>query len=273
MDQPSNPQSAMPPPGRIAEIVERAAELYHRSLQEGSAGRELLRQLGLCDQALIERHAIGYGDGGMLRTLPSRGRVREELLAVGLIAAADGRAPTERFAGWLTFPVRDSDGRTVSLCAESGRPEDPTATLPELPHPVWNAAVAKRYAEVLVTGSILDALALERAGIHNVAAAPAVVPEAELVHLEDMGARCLLLGTEAPGLPTTAAGSSPSRLHLCLRGRLRPLDFLARHGADALARAIHEALERLRSGPERPSGDLSLACGRRVYTCSATWRP
>lgn len=44
------------------------------------------------------------------------------------------------------------------------------------------------------------------------------------------------------------------------------MDFLARHGADALARAIHEVLERLRSGPERPSGDLSLTCDRRVYT-------
>jgi hypothetical protein len=261
MEPSSNTQSPeLPPPGRIGEILQRAAELYHRSLVEGSSGRALLRELGLGDEALIERHLIGYGDGSLLRTLPSRGRVREELQAVGLITSPDnGVAPCERLAGFLTFPVRDIDGRTVSIYAESARPEDRTATLPDLPHPPWNSPTAKRYADVVVTDSILDALALERAGIHNVAAAPAPVPAAELTHLEDLGARCILLGSEATATPA-------SRPCIHLPGRLRPLDFLSRHGADALSRAVREALERSRTGPQQPGGDLVLSCGRRTYT-------
>jgi DNA primase len=117
------PEPDLPPPGRVSEILQRTAELYHRSLVEGSTGRELLGRLGLCDEALIERHLIGYADGGLLRTLPSRGRVRDELRAIGLITPPDaGTASAERFAGLLTFPVRDVDGRTVSLCAQSGQP-------------------------------------------------------------------------------------------------------------------------------------------------------
>ncbi|NLF18235.1 MAG: hypothetical protein GX595_13440 [Lentisphaerae bacterium] len=265
MDEPVSRQSAMPPPGRIGEVLQRAAELYHRSLVERSAGRELLRHLGLCDEALIERHSIGFCDGSLLRALPTRGPVRGELHAVGLITVAEDRPPVERFDGALTFPVCDIDGTTAGMYAESGRPGEFTAALPDLPRPVWNAPVAKRCAEVLVTASILDALALERAGVHNVAAAPAPVPESELVYLEDLGTRCVLLGSEVS--EAQAAGPEPSsRLRIHLPGRLRPLEFLARHGADALSRAVREALERTRTGPQAPDGDLTLRCGRRVYT-------
>jgi len=261
----SNQAPDLPPPGRVSEILQRAAELYHRSLVQGSAGRELLRQLGLCDEALIARHLIGYCDGGLLRTLPSRGRVRDDLQAVGLITTPAAAMAAERFAGLLTFPVRDVDGTTVSIYAESGRAAEPSATLALPGHPVWNAPVAKRCAEVLITASILDALALERAGIHNVAAVPGAISGNGLVYLDDLGACCILLSSGTPEAPD--AGRPPSsRPCVHLPGHLRPLEFLGRHGADALARAVQDALERVRTGPRQPDGDLVLNCGRRTYT-------
>ena len=265
MNARSDPAQKLPPSGRIAEILERTAELYSRNLQESTTGRELLRRLGLDDLALIERHRIGWCDGTMRRTLPSHGRVRDELGALGILVPGERNVQCERFSGCLTFPVRDIDGRLVNLYAENGAPDAHTAVLPDLPLTVWNAPVAKRSAEVLITRSILDALALERAGIHNVAAAPPATPEAELARLGSLGANGVFLNAE-PDAEAEGSHRSSGDPGIHLPDGLTPRAFLLRYGADALSRAVQEALERSRQCPEGSGGDLKLQFGPRLYT-------
>ncbi len=143
---------------------------YHECLfGRGKCGLDYLKGRGLCDLEMLGHFKVGYVDGGVKKKLsPAQIQAAQ---AIGLF----NEKGNEKFYGRIVVPIFEPEtGQPVGLYGRdiTGKSDAAHIYLAGGHRAVWNGAAAKVYPdELLVTESILDALALWQAGKKNVIAA------------------------------------------------------------------------------------------------------
>jgi len=142
-------------------LLARVVEHYHKTFCEREDAQAYLKQRGLTDLDLLRALKVGYADGSLLKVVPSKGDVRDQLASLGVITA-EGR---ELLGGCVVVPIPDPlTGQWTSLYGRGLR----TPRHCYLPGPlrgVVNFQAARTSSEVILTESILDALSFHQAGI------------------------------------------------------------------------------------------------------------
>lgn len=156
----------------VRPLLEEVIAWYRLALGRNQGAWRWLAAHHLDDPALADQLEFGVSDRGLGAHLPHRGRpragdARERLTRVGLLRPT-GR---EAFDGCLTIPVRGRDGAlTQCFAVRTGagiKPRVPrTHWLAVSRRALWNAAAAAE-RELVVAGSILDGIAILRAGVSS----------------------------------------------------------------------------------------------------------
>lgn len=283
----------MPAPGaeNASRLLERVAEIYARTFLLVPDGRACLERRGIADMGVLDRHGVGYADGRLIELLPQDGKVREELRRLGVlldrVPAGAGPVDQERLAGCVVFPVRDVNGQVTTLCGVPGGPEAvPCVYLPGRPCGLWNAVAMNMYPELILTGTIMDALSVMVAGHGNVLAAPwGGVGDSEIDGLKTQGMTAVRLlptgGQEAGGGDTggllarfasrgiaakvmALPGGRGANEWLLAQGAGRLAALLASAGPSSGGRATASSAPAGGSPPGEREGIL-LVCGPRRY--------
>jgi DNA primase catalytic core len=158
-------KSIVVPQNIAADLLNRVAAFYHRTLFKDKAGLDYLASRNLADPAMLETFRVGYCNGTLKNALPKSGEVIRQLQALGILNAKGN----EVFYGRITVPVIDSDN-VVSFYGRKVEPGKLSAD--SKPHmylagghkAAFNAAATKGAERVIITEAILDALSLWQAG-------------------------------------------------------------------------------------------------------------
>ena len=261
-------------PERANQLLERVVALYEKTFADVPEGREYLEKRGITDAGLFSAHRVGYCNGRLPELLPSDGRLKEELAALGVLLGGDARrslALQERFTGCVVFPVLDADGGLTTLYGRfTGDGDKRHLFLPGRPTGLWNAAAAKTYGELILVESVIDALSVLMAGFGNVVSIQGTngLGDADLATLTECGVRklILLLDGDAPGQAAAERlreklSSFSCRL-LTLPDGHDPNSFLTAQGVHALAEFLaRDAVPRAScrdSVPDPGKGPLAL---------------
>lgn len=153
----------------VGPLLERVAGFYHQTLLRGSRGLKWLAKRGLEDGHLLETYGLGHCDGTLMKVLAAGDPKRQDFLRAGLVVGEDGRH-TERLLNHITVPLVDADGGMVALCGIGMDRSGGAILVPDDACAPWNLPAARIYPEIVLCGSILDGLALVRAGLPNVLA-------------------------------------------------------------------------------------------------------
>ncbi len=177
-------------PDRSREILELATKFYEKQLWEGQGAKVVLpylRKRGLSDESL-RAFRVGYVPDGWRHIhdfLLSRGYEADELEAVGLVIAKDGRAGHyDRFRDRIMFPITDIVGRVIGYSARVAPGGDessakyintPETALYRKSRAIYGISQAKAAIKesgftVLVEGQ-MDVIACHQAGFGNSVAA------------------------------------------------------------------------------------------------------
>ena len=153
-------------------------DFYNDALKQAPEGIEFLQAKGLIHGELIDRFRLGYANRTLGLRLPEKTRkagaaIRGQLERIGLYRSSGH----EHFNGSLIVPILGENGEVVQVhgrkIRDDLRPGTPTDLF--LPGPmrgVWNReALAGGQGEVVLAGSLLDAMTFWCAGFRNVTAA------------------------------------------------------------------------------------------------------
>jgi DNA primase catalytic core len=157
--------SPVVPPAVAADLLNRVAAFYHRTLFKDKAGLDYLASRNLADPSMLETFRIGYCNGSLKSVLPRSGEVLDRLKALGILNAKGN----EVFYGRITVPIIDGEN-VVGLYGRKVQPGKLSADSP--PHmyiagghkAAFNAAAAKNAERIIFTEAIFDALSLWQAG-------------------------------------------------------------------------------------------------------------
>jgi DNA primase catalytic core len=151
-----------------AELFGAIVTHYHECLlTRGKRGLEYLQRRGLGDVETLTHFRVGYVDGGLKKKL-SAAQIKAAQ-ACGLF----NEAGNEKFYGRVVVPIFNDAAQPAGLYGRAiGEQSDVAHLYLAGEHrAVWNAAAATAHPdELLVTESILDALAIFAAGKRNVIA-------------------------------------------------------------------------------------------------------
>jgi DNA primase len=158
-------KSIVVPPNVAADLLNRVAAFYHRTLFKDKAGLDYLASRNLADPAMLETFRVGYCNGTLKSALPKSGEVIRQLQALGILNAKGN----EVFYGRITVPIMDG-GNVVSFYGRKVEPGKLSAE--SSPHlylagghkAAFNADAARSAERVLFTEAIFDALSLWQAG-------------------------------------------------------------------------------------------------------------
>ena len=142
-------------------ILSRVVEHYHRTFCERDDAQAYLKQRGLTDLDLLRALKVGYADGSLLKLIPKDGRVREQLLELGVITA-EGR---ELLGGCVVVPIPDPLTGAWTTLYGRGLRAPRHCYLPGPLRGVLNFQAARSSSEVVLAESILDALSFHQAGV------------------------------------------------------------------------------------------------------------
>src|SRR5256886_1413503 len=168
----------------LVEIHREAQTFFVKQLEgtlEGKAARAYLEDRGL-DKDAVSRFGIGYAPSGgdtLLRHLKSK--YNEKLLVEsGLISRDQGGKLFDRFRRRITFPIANESGKVIAFgCRALGDDQPKYLNSPESPiyskgNVLYHLDRAKegirRQDFVILVEGYMDAIAVARAGISNVAA-------------------------------------------------------------------------------------------------------
>jgi DNA primase catalytic core len=154
-------------PERSNELLERVISFYEKTFADSADGRKYFEKRGITDAGLFTKHRIGYADGSLLKALPKKGKILEELEILGVLVKLPDGNYIERFRHCAVFPTADIEGDVTTLYGRSvsGRKH---VYLPGRPTGLFNASVIRTYPETVLVESCIDALSLEMAGVDNV---------------------------------------------------------------------------------------------------------
>ncbi|OVE77644.1 hypothetical protein BVX99_02140 [bacterium F16] len=237
-------------PARVIDLLERVSAIYIRNLESSPEHAPLC---GFGASELAGRFMAGICTGNLPESLPKTGKVVNELITLGVLDSNR----KERHAGTFTFPVYGPDNRPSALLFV-----DPS-TLKQIclgnARGFWNLKTAGESVELLVAGSVADALALITAGYANtVSIQPESSPDWD--QLKSLGIKRLrLVHAGSTRLPRPQSGFIVDDLHLLSRSS----SVLVKSGAEALTDMMSRAEEH---GAELSDpGHFSVCVGRRRY--------
>ena len=209
----------VPPPARkkpesppSPEILAKVVEHYHRTFCSRSDAQEYLNRRGLIDPKLFQDFKVGYADGSLLKRVPKKGELREELVALGVITER-GR---ELLGGCIVVPIPDPlTGQWTSLYGRGLRTER-HCYLPGPFRGVVNYQATKLSSEIILTASIFDTFSFRQVGVNNVIpiyGTNGFTPEhLDLLKRESVESVVLALDSDTPG--QRAAKSIKEKSHL-----------------------------------------------------------
>jgi DNA primase catalytic core len=241
-----NGQSPRPAPAISSlAILERVVDLYHRRFLETPAGPAYLASRGIADAELYPAFRIGYADGALLTKVPASGKLREDLVSVGVLLP-DGR---ELMAGCVVFPLFDAQGAVVNLYGRAIA-RDQHLYLPGERRGLWNTPILSGQEEIVLTESVIDALSLIAAGVVNVLplyGSNGFTPDHEAL-LRRLSPARIALALDDDGAGRAAVASLSPRLEqLGLQVRVvelpgkDPNEVLLREGPDVLKDAVADS--------------------------------
>ena len=151
---------------------------YHDTLKQSPEALDYLRSRGLVHGELVDRFRLGYANRTLGLRLPEKSRkagaaIRGRLEAIGLYRSSGH----EHFNGGLIVPVFGDAGAVVQVYGRKIRDDLRPGTpldlfLPGPSRGVWNRdALAASRGEVILAGSLLDAMTFWCGGFRNVTAA------------------------------------------------------------------------------------------------------
>jgi DNA primase catalytic core len=236
-----------PAPASLA-ILERVADLYHRRFLETGQGPAYLASRGITNPELYRVFRIGYADGALLEKVPASGKLRDNLLEVGVLIAPDGASGPVRelLAGCVVFPLLDAQGAVVNLYGRAVD-RDQHLYLSGARRGLWNAPILTGQEEIILTESVIDALSLIAVGVVNVLPLYGVngftaEHEALLARLRPTR---VALALDADGAGASAVASLSPKLEaagfevrVIALARKDPNEVLVRDGAQVLKNAV-----------------------------------
>ncbi len=166
--------------GQLIAVMEEAVKYFRLMLRSsaGAAARDYLASRRITEGAQ-DRFGIGYAPDartGLIAALGAKGIVPDLLVDAGLAVRPEGGgAPYDRFRGRIIFPIRDAQGRAISL---GGRAMDPGVSAKYLNGPetelfdkgrtLFNFGPAReaagKGAPLVVAEGYVDVIALVEAG-------------------------------------------------------------------------------------------------------------
>ncbi len=249
---------------------EQAASLFATMLtsgKEAADARAYVTERGITPES-IETFGIGYAPGYadfLLRRLSgARDLSAEILLEAGLASRGEDGTVRDRFRGRLTFPIQDLQGRYIGFGARVlpsdarageqakylNTAETPISRKHEVLYNMHRArqAVAKT-GDVFVVEGYTDVIGLAQAGITNVVATcGTALGERHFEQLSRFADRAILsfdsdeAGARAAERAFAYQETYPiTAVVLIMPDGLDPADFVAKHGADAVAAAAATA--------------------------------
>ena len=249
---------------------EQAASMFSTMLvsgKEATDARAYVAERGISPES-IETFEIGYAPGYsdfLLRRLSgARDLSAEILLEAGLASRGEDGTVRDRFRGRLTFPIQDLQGRHIGfgarLLPSDARAGEQAKYLNTAETPIYRKhevlynmhrarqAVAKT-GDVFVVEGYTDVIGLAQAGITNVVATcGTALGERHFEQLSRFADRAILSfdSDEAGARAAERAFGFQERypitaVVLIMPDGLDPADFVAKHGADAVAAAASSA--------------------------------
>lgn len=144
-----------------AEYLEKAADYYHKSLLKNEKAIAYLKERGITAEA-IRVFRVGFADGSLKDKISADGK--KNLESLGLL----NERGNETLFGSVVFPLLDAGtNKPVSLYARHIEKRQ-HLYLSGKRRGVFNPAGAKEAGEIILTESVIDALALWSLGIRNV---------------------------------------------------------------------------------------------------------
>jgi DNA primase len=249
---------------------EQAMTLFSTMLtsgKEATDARAYVTERGISAES-IETFEIGYAPGYsdfLLRRLSgARDLSTEILLEAGLATRGEDGTVRDRFRGRLTFPIQDLQGRHIGFGARvlpsDARAGEQAKYLNTAETPIYRKhevlynmhrarqAVAKT-GDVFVVEGYTDVIGLAQAGITNVVATcGTALGERHFEQLSRFADRAILsfdsdeAGARAAERAFAYQEKYPiTAVVLIMPDGLDPADFVAKHGADAVAKAAASA--------------------------------
>ena len=205
----TRPEKPKSPPS--PEILAKVVEHYHRTFCSRSDAQEYLKKRGLTDPKNFQDFKVGYADGSLLKRVPKKGELREQLLSLGVITER-GR---ELLGGCIVVPIPDPlTGLWASLYGRGLR-TDRHCYLPGPFRGVVNYQAAKLSSEIILTESIFDAFSFHQAGVRNVIPLYGTngftMDHLDLLKRESVQSVVLALDNDEPG--QRAAKSIKEKIH------------------------------------------------------------
>jgi len=149
-----------------AHLLRAVADHYQATLAKARRAQGYLKRRGLLVPEVLRAMRIGYADGSLLQAVASKGILREQLVAAGILSATG----YEMLSGMVVVPLLDpGSGAVVQLYGRSIIGRRHHYLKGEL-RGLLNTAVAMTSEEVVLVESVLDALSLLVLGIPNVVA-------------------------------------------------------------------------------------------------------
>ncbi|MHB8329127.1 MAG: DNA primase, partial [Acidimicrobiales bacterium] len=248
------------PEATDAVLLDAVVDHWHQSLMASDERVVILSSLGV-SVAVAERLRIGVSDRTLGNRLPDRqwkaGLVlRSRLTDFGILRESGHEA----FRGCLTVPITDPVGTVVGVF---GRRTDRTRAevwAGGLPGGVFNERAATTCSEVIVVGSMPDALAVFGAGHEAVVGPgrPGGLKRSDLrLLVRGVMRRCVLVGD---GLSVLAERIAAEGVECAIVSPGAPLAALLRHAddrPDALKTLLDTARAVTRAGAQQPASAVA----------------
>jgi len=206
---------------KLYHIIADATKHFENSLKQNSEARAYLTGRGLTEKS-IALFRIGYAKNewrDLFETLKTMGHSEELIEKAGLIKKTE-KGYYDRFRGRITFPIRDSAGRTVAFSARHFEgPEDSAKYINSPETPLYHksrilfgydsakSAIGKYDFSIVVEGQ-MDVLLSQQAGFLNtVAISGTALTEEQLTLLKRLSNN-VVLALDADRAGVASAGKS-----------------------------------------------------------------
>ncbi|ULH27676.1 CHC2 zinc finger domain-containing protein [Leptospira weilii] len=172
------------------DLIFQVISYYQTTLRQTPQALEYLKERGLGSDEAITKFKIGYSDGSLSRTLPSRGtqvgrRMRDLYRDFGYFGISSNG--NEHFKSRVVFPILTG---ARELCGMYGRKIEESKAIKTPNHlylpgrhlGIWNEEDAFKKGELVLCESVLDALTFWENGIRNVTCSYGVEGYTEELH-------------------------------------------------------------------------------------------
>jgi DNA primase len=257
-------------------VIDAVLSHYQGERRSSEQARNWLADLGVND-ALADELGVGFANRTLGYRLPEANRrdgakLRDQLARLGIYRASGH----EHFRGCMVVPVLSAEGRALQLCGTRvAGPAGEALWAAGLPGGLFNEAAATTSSEVIVAGSVEDALVVMSAGSANVVAPgrPGGFRSADLRLLARGGARrCTVVGDGLGALAERIGGEGTECVVVPTGAPLADLLRTARDRAGALAALLATAAPH--GAPRRPldDGTATPSVPEVPAVPSAAWR-